>query len=152
MGLFDKLKSAVNVMTGGGATVTIEYQPTTGFPGDVVRVRVTATSTGGEIKSKGAFVDLQATESVHVKEGEGGDHAHVNVSRNTFSQEFQISPAFVLAPNATLQFEGQIQLPPTAQPSFAGVYTQHTWQIRGRVEAFGNDPDSGYQAFRVGAR
>ena len=27
MGLFDKLKSAVNAVTGGGAKVMIEYQP-----------------------------------------------------------------------------------------------------------------------------
>jgi hypothetical protein len=27
---------------------------------------------------------------------------------------------------------------------------QHEWSIRGRIEVTGNDPDSGFMAFRVG--
>ena len=39
MGFLDKLKGAINVLTGGAAKVTIGYQPAFVFPGDVVRVK-----------------------------------------------------------------------------------------------------------------
>lgn len=152
MGFFDKIKGAVNAVTGGGAKVLIEYQPAVGFPGDWVRVRISAQSTGGEIKSKGVFVDLLGTEQVRLREGEAGEHGHINGSKQTFAQEFQIAPAFVLAPNETKQWEGQFQLPAALQPSYQGAWAQHVWQVRGRIEAFGNDPDSGFQPFRVGLR
>ena len=149
MGLFDKLKGAMNAVTGGCAKVTIEYQPQVGLPGDYVRVRVTATSTGAAINSKGVYVDLLAQEAIHLK---GGDHDGVHHNETTFNQEVQIAPAFQLAAGQALQWEGQFQLPPTAQPSYVGRHAKHEWFIRGRIEAFGNDPDSGWQPFRVGAR
>ena len=68
----------------------------------------------------------------------------VSVSKTSFEQEFSIAPALVLPPSETKFFEGTVQLPPTAQPSFQGRYTEHKWEIRGRLEAFGNDPDSGW--------
>src|SRR6185295_20225634 len=56
MGFLDKLKGAVNAMTDGGANVTIEYPQAFVFPGDTIPVRITATSTGAEVKSGGIFV------------------------------------------------------------------------------------------------
>jgi len=153
MGLFDKLKGAMNAVTGGAAKVTIQYQPPGGFPGDTVQVRITATSTGGEVKSGGVFVDLRSVEKVHVPA-----HSHANVQvdvhldHETFKQSFQVAPPFVLGAGQTSLFEGAVQIPPTAQPTYQGRHAQHAWEIRGRVEAFGNDPDSGYQPFMVGKR
>jgi sporulation-control protein spo0M len=148
MGIFDKIKDVTNMVTGGGARVTLEYDPQTGFPGDTVSVRITATSTGGQVKSGGVFVDLQAVERVRVSRASEAD---VQTSHTTFNQEFRIAPAFTLAPNETREFEGVVRLPPNVQPSFSGRYTQHEWTIRGRVEATGNDPDSGFQPFRMGS-
>lgn len=153
MGFLDKIKGAVSAVTGGGAKVTLEFRPPFAMPGEPVQVRVTATSTGGEIKSKGLYIDLRAVETVRVDKDEvAGAERDVNCSRETFTQEIAISPAFVLAPNETKTFEGVVNLPANCQPSFTGKLTQHEWTIRGRVEAFGNDPDSGYQPLRVGLR
>ncbi len=146
MGLFDKLKSAVNAVTGNAAKVTMEFQPAVGFPGQVVQVRITATSTGGALNSKGVFVDLLGTEAIHLK---GGDH-DVHHSETTLTTELQVGGPFQLGPNETKQFAGQFTVPPNAQPSYAGRHVHHTWQIRGRIEATGNDPDTGFLAFRIG--
>ena len=35
------------------------------------------------------------------------------------------------------------------QPTFAGRYAQNHYQVRGRLEATGNDPDSGCKPLRV---
>ena len=152
MGFFDKLKSAAQAVTGGAAKVTIEYQPQVVMGGESVTVKITCTSTGAEVKSKGVFVDIRGLEVISVDKNAAGNEQGVHASKNTFEQEFQIAPALVLPPNESKLFEGSITLPPTAQPTFQGTYAQHKWEIRGRLEAFGNDPDSGWLPLRVGAK
>ena len=152
MGLLGKMKNAI---TGGGANVSIEYPSTPVHPGDRIHVRVTVISTGGEIKTNGVYVDIRGHESGHVTGGNRchrcGDydsHVSVNVSHNTFDQAYPLSGAFTLQPNETKIFEGDITIPPNAQPTYHGSI-QHVWELRGRIEAFGNDPDSGFQVIVV---
>jgi hypothetical protein len=76
----------------------------------------------------------------------------VRTSKATYDHAFQIAPAFVLGPNETKVFEGSFQMPAVLQPSFTGAYAEHKWEIRGRVEALGNDPDSGWQPLRIGLK
>ncbi|HVW02749.1 MAG TPA: sporulation protein [Planctomycetaceae bacterium] len=148
MGFFDKIKSMVNVVTGGAATVTIDYPQQLLYPGDQVPVKITATSTGQEVKSKGAFVDVLSFEKVKFKH----DKEEIDQSHTFVQQAFQIAPAFVLQPNETKVFEGQFQLPLSVLPTYSGKIAQHKCQIRGRIEAFGNDPDSGYIDIAVGSK
>ena len=152
MGFFDKLKSAAQAVTGGAAKVTLEYQPQVAMAGDAITVKITCTSTGSEVKSKGVFVDIRGLEVITVDKNAAANDQAVHASKNTFEQEFQVAPALVLPPNETKLFEGSVTLPPTAQPSFRGTYAEHKWEIRGRLEAFGNDPDSGWLPLRVGAK
>lgn len=150
MGFMDKLKGAMNAVTGGAAKVTIEWQPQQLRPGQPLSVKVVATSTGGEIKSKGCYVDLMAREEVRVPKGEMQNaQADVLVSKTTFDKELQIAPAFVLPAGGTMTFEGKVEIPSGLHGNFNGHYTKHTWTIRGRIEAFGNDPDSGYLPMTV---
>lgn len=60
MRLIDKLKLAVNVVTGGAAKLTITLKGALHMPGDLIDVRTHVTSTGGEVTSQGRFVDLVA--------------------------------------------------------------------------------------------
>jgi hypothetical protein len=160
MGFLDKLKGAMHAVTGGGAKVTIEYPQGLLQPGVPMRVRVTATSTGGELKSDGCFVDVAGVEAIQAKDVTPSNYhgaapaqrvpVDVNDSHDTFRQSFQIGGGFVLAPNETKVFDGQITLPPGVQPTFQGKSCSHQWTLRGRIEAFGNDPDSGFLPFRVG--
>jgi len=145
MGFFDKIKNAVNAVTGGAAKVSIQTSSAWSYTGDTLKVAVTATSSGGEVKSKGIFIDLLAEEEIRFKV----DNDKQTDKTTTFSREFQIAPPFVLAPNDTKGFEGAIQIPIDVQPSYHGKNADHNWYIRGRVEALGNDPDSGFQPFTV---
>src|SRR6185312_14080189 len=113
----DKMKDVANMVTGGGARVSIEYEPQLAYPGEDISVRVIATSTGGQVKSKGVFVDLQAVERVSVpRNTSAGQEAAVNTSYTSFSREQQIAPAFTLEPNETREFQGHVRLPSDAQP------------------------------------
>jgi len=150
MGFLDKLKGAVNAVTGGAATVTMQYQPQMGMPGQPIQVQIVATSTGAEVKSQGIFVDLRGTEYVHIKAGVAGVSSEVRVSATTLEQSFQVAPAFVLPAGQSMTFEGGFQIPPHCMPTYEGPYAEHSWEIRGRVEAFGNDPDTGFMPFMIG--
>ena len=153
MGFMDKIKGAVKAVTGGAAKVTVEYPKDPLMPGDSVAVRVTVTSTGGEVKSKGVFIDLRGNERVRINKRESQQlEENLDMSRDTFNEEIQISGEFVLGANETQTIDGQITVPPNVQPSYAGNLAEHRWEIRGRLEARGNDPDSGYLPLRVGLR
>jgi hypothetical protein len=120
------------------------------YPGDEVPVKITATSTGAEVKSKGVYIDLRALEQVKVRDDE--TKKEISKSRITIEQTFQISGPFELAANESKSFEGKFRLPPQVLPSYLGTYATHECNIRGRIEAFGADPDSGYIPVRVGAK
>ncbi len=150
MGFLDKLKNAVNVVTGGAAKVELEMGNSFMFPGDEISVTIRATSTGGEVKSAGAYIDLNAVESVKFVDEK--TKQEVSTSRVTMQQTFQIAPAFTLGPNESRTFEGKFRLPPQVLPSYQGSFARHECQIRGRIEAFGNDPDSGFVPVRIGAK
>ena len=160
MGILDKLKAAAAAVTGGAAKVTLEYEPRGALPGDTIRVKVTAASAGAEVKSGGVFVDLRAEERIRVPRSavamQTKDSAFsmgdIHVEKNTFEQAFQIAPPLVLAPNETKQIEGTVQVPAGLEPSYRGPLSEHRWEIRGRLDAFGNDPDSGWQPLRIGAK
>lgn len=154
MGFLDKMKGAVSSVTGGGADVSIEYPMQAVSPGDAVHVKVTVMSTGGEIKSNGVYVDIHAKEHGDIygssrceQCGHVDSNAKVKLSKTTIDQSIPVAPAFVLQPNERKEFEADIQLP-HGQSTYKGV-VHHDWQIRGRLEAFGNDPDSGFKTFEV---
>lgn len=150
MGFLDKMKGAVGTMTGGNADVSIEYPMQPIKSGESMHVKVTVMSTGAEIKSNGVYVDIQAREH---GQPEGtcescGNKSRFKLSKETLDQKIPIAGAFVLQPNERKEFEADIQLP-MGQPTYHGRAVNHDWEIRGRLEAFGNDPDSGYKRFEV---
>lgn len=145
MGFLDKLKSAGSAMTGGSARVSIEYPHQPLRSGDPLSVKVTVVSMGKEVKSAGVFVDITAAETGQVQCNQCQNH--VSVNRETVNQSIPVGSAFVLQPSESKTFEGTVQIP-MGQPTYNGQI-RHEWKIRGRLEAFGNDPDSGFQVIEV---
>jgi hypothetical protein len=141
----DKLKGAVNAVTGGAAEVTIDFDRPSAAAGETIEVRVSCRSKGAEVKSQGVFVDLRATETIRYKEG----NENKTQSSTTIEQTFQIAPPLVLAPNDGKEFRGTIQIPASVLPSYTGRQADHAIELRGRLEARGNDPDSGFKPFTV---
>jgi hypothetical protein len=154
MGFLDKLKSAGKALTGGQADISIEYQSQPIERGKPFNVKVTVRSTGGEVKSEGVYVDILARETGSLKgNGQCGGcqqsvEAPVKIDKTTFDQQFTIGSAFVLAENESKVFDGQVTLPAHLQGTYMGS-VNHAWKLRGRLEAFGNDPDTGYQTIVV---
>ncbi|HUW42694.1 MAG TPA: hypothetical protein VMW02_00495 [Thermoplasmata archaeon] len=145
MGLLDKMKAAGGAVAGTSARVSIEYPLQPMKTGDSINVKVTVVSTGREVKSGGVFVDIHAMEGGQVKCKHCGQM--IPVQAETVKQAIPIGPAFVLQPNETKVFEANIQIP-SGQPSYSGQI-RHEWKIRGRLDAFGNDPDSGFKTIEI---
>jgi hypothetical protein len=150
MGFLDKMADAFNPVTGGGAAVNIAYPRHPLKVGEWVAVKVYVTSTGGEIKTNGVFVDFMAAEQGRVS-GYGrcphcNDNVYttVNVNNVTVEMAVPLASPFVLGPSEQREFEAQVQVP-YGSPTYRSRYINHLWHIRGRLDAFGNDPDSGYK-------
>ncbi len=145
MGLLDKMKAAGAAVAGTSARVSIEYPLQSFKTGDTIKVKVTVVSSGREVKSGGVFVDFNASENGQVKCKHCGQMTPVQ--NETVKQSIPIGPAFVLQPNESKTFEADIQVP-AGQPTYNGQI-RHEWKIRGRLEAFGNDPDSGFKTIEI---
>lgn len=145
MGILDKVKSVGSAMTGGAAKVSIEFPHQPVKVGDAIPVKVTVMSMGKEVKSGGVFVDIHSEENGQVKCSTC--QKMVNVHNDGIKQAIPIASAFVLQPNETKTFEATIQIP-GGQPTYHGQ-VRNEWKIRGRLDAFGNDPDSGFQMLEV---
>jgi len=153
MGFMDKIKGAMNAVTGHSAKVNFEFSPIMAMPGDRLTVKVTATSTGLEVASKGVFIDLHGLEKIMIKSGAVlGVNADVRAEKAVMEQAFPIAPAFTLGKGESKTWEAQIQIPANAQPTYQGNFTNHEWKIRGRVQATGVDPHSEYLPIKIGAK
>lgn len=149
MGFMDKLKGAVNAVTGGGAAVEITYAERV-TAGASVPIKVTVISKGGEIKSKGVYVDFEGTESITVSKKDDSKLAEdYRQSHGHSKHEHQLCGEFVLGAGETKVIDGTIPLPASLQPSFEGRFARNVYNVRGRLEAKGNDPDSGWKVIRV---
>jgi hypothetical protein len=154
MGFLDKMSGAMKAVTGGAAKVSIEYPHSPVHLGDALKVKVTVVSTGGEVKSNGVYVDLMAREEGSVNKRVScikcghWENEYISLDKKTLEHAIPIAPAFVLGDNDSKTFEMDVQVPFNAQPTYHGSF-KHEWYIRGRLETFGNDPDSGYQRIEV---
>ena len=149
MGFMDKLKGAVNAVTGGGAAVEITYAERV-TAGASVPIKVTVTSKGAEIKSKGVYVDFHGTESITVtKKDDAKLTEDYRRSVDHSKQEFQLCGEFTLGAGETKVVEGTITLPSSLQPTFEGRFGHNQYRLQGRLEAKGNDPDSGWKPLRI---
>jgi hypothetical protein len=132
MSIVDKMKGALSSVTGGGATLTLEH---TGkfSAGESIVVKISATSTGGEVKVNGVYIDLRGKPR----------HAVGQVAGNLVasgSHDFRIAEGFTLPPKETKLFEGAFTVP--------NIDPELDWEIRARIDTFGNDPDSGFKDIR----
>jgi hypothetical protein len=148
MGFLDKLKSVKNMVTGGGAKVTVQLgQVQLGVP---IPVIVRAQIEGGAISPSKVYVAVRAVETTKLQHRtDEGKREDVEDTETTFSQEFPITGPLQLAPNSMHEWQGQIVLPTSVQPTYHGRHAKHEWSVLAALDVTGNDPDSGWIEFHV---
>lgn len=147
MGFMDKLKSAKNFVTGGGAEVQVSVegasltQPFT--------VNVSARATEGEMQISRCYVQIRANERATVRKVETQTGKRdVHADENTCKIDIDICGAGTLTTEGA-QFSGQVTLPPGSLPTYNGRNAQHVYKVCAFLDKSGNDPDSGWQVFEV---
>jgi hypothetical protein len=156
MGLFDKIKSMANAVTGGAAKVSVEVMDARlSAPFDVV---VRAQSQGSDVKYDRVYVKVESIEKVEVPdtdvvyEEDGSSQRKreiVRASDTIFAQEFVASGSGVVKANETQEWKLQVTLPSNAMPGYKGKYAEHYYRILVGLDCTGNDPDSGWNRFIV---
>lgn len=151
MGLFDKVKSMANAVTGGAAKVYVDVGSIT--YGEPFQVTVRAQSQGSEVKYDRVYLKVQGIERVEVPdfdveyEANGERHRRreiVRKSTQTVNLELTVAPAGVLGENESGEWTIEVELPSGAVPNFKGRYCEHYYQVFAGLDCFGNDPDSGW--------
>jgi len=153
MGLFSDLK---NMITGGGATVTLEViEPALEAP---FTVRVQADIGDADCAIKRVYLQLCGTETVEVpdvevakRQGEATiiERETVRTSVTTADFTVDLAPADTLKANQRYTWESEITLPPDCLPTYRGRLATHGWQIKAGLDMRGNDPDSGWQEIEL---
>ena len=164
MSLRDSFKKAVHAVTGGGAKVTFVWEPEIMRAGEPVAITVTVASRGETIKSDGLFLDFYGARYVMAPDEktetpmlapDAGDipgemmpeedaEGAQPVLEEIYREVFRLSDAFVLADGEVKIIRGTIQLPEELCSSAEVAEEGYRYFARARMEAFGNDPDSGY--------
>lgn len=156
MGLMDKLKSFKNAITGGGASVRVEVQDA--VIGQPFQIKVYADVSDADLKIDNVYVKIRSRETIVARgvnvahrQGDGYTSRREDVRQHhtTFEQNFTVTGATVLEANSNNEWSHEFTIPQGCVPSFNGQQADHNWEIYAGLDARGNDPDSGWQTFRV---
>ena len=155
MSLFGKLK---NMVTGGGATVTLELLSPT-VRGEAFGVRVRVEVGDGDVSAHKVYVRVVGEENVQVPNVQvavrSGDEVLVSTetilrSAYTFDTTWDVAPAQTLHARQVYQWETGLLIPTETQPVYRGNLARHDWRILAGVDVIGNDPDSGWIGLDLG--
>lgn len=154
MGLWDKIKSVKNMVTGGAADVFVEITNANFEEGITVNTRVVVKDA--DLKMEKIYLRLRSVEHVkapdidiaqdrngvihHIRE----DVHHQEVIHN---EEFIVTGAETLQSGREYSWTTEINLGEDANASYYGNNAKHVWQVYAGVDCYGNDPDSGWVEF-----
>jgi len=155
MTLFGKLK---NMVTGGGATVTLEVLSPP-VRGEAFGVRVSVKVGAADVAAHKVYLRVVGEEAVQVPNVEvatrSGDEIRLStetVSRSsyTFDASWDVAPAQTLRAGQGYDWEIGVEVPADAPPVYQGTLARHEWKILAGVDVFGNDPDTGWYVLAMG--
>lgn len=152
MGLLDKLKSAKNVLTGGGAEVSLQADLSEAGNGYAFEVSVTVGDA--DLKADQVYIIVKGEEDIEVPEADmvytydGDVEFHPDLVRahhTTFENrvEFELEEGKLEA-NQTYNWTFEVALDEQTPAPYYGRFCQHTHSAMAGVSCFGNDPDSGW--------
>ena len=155
MGLLDGLKKFGNMLTGGGAKVTLEIiNPTlTGeFLGKIKAVISDADLKIAKVYLKVAGVEKVIIKNVSFPNSSGSTSTSLTSATKkdleesafTYQNEIKVTDAITLTAKQEYNWDVKIQLPANALPTFQGINAKHEWQFLAGLDSSGNDPDSGW--------
>ena len=122
-------------------------------------MNVTAEVKDSPIDIKKVYLWVKSVEKINIPKNElqgvsiGEQAGHgAKVEKDIFTrQEFQISGEETLESNKTYNWSYEFQLSTgNINPSYHGRFARHEWLFQVGLDAKGNDPDSGWQIYKLG--
>lgn len=152
MGIFDKVKSAVNKLTGGSAKVAV-FVNGNDIKGSL-NITVTAEVKDNPLEIQKVYLWVKSVEKIDVPKNalpsNMREHAAfgLNLTNDKFpKKEFIVAAAQTLEAKQSYTWTCDIKLEGNVVPSYNGQYANHEWLFYAGLDAKGNDPDSGWQKF-----
>ncbi|MEH0155918.1 hypothetical protein V6R21_17360 [Limibacter armeniacum] len=158
MGFFDKLKAVKNMVTGGAAEVvaSIEHDGELSV-GEPFNIKVQALTKDADLKIGKVYLKLRAVEHIEAEgievEYEGGEreveHEIVKKTVETYNHEILVDGPQTMEANETYEWNVEVTIPEKCNGTYNGVHAEHRWMFFVGLDAFGNDPDSGWIPFDI---
>lgn len=151
MGFFDKVKAMKNAMTGGAAKVYLDSDPVTFDEPFKVRIRVQVDDA--PLKINRVYLYVKGEERVEVPDFDfeydidGNSHRTsetVRASEETVDLDISVAEGQELEANESYEWEVEVELPSHAPAFYRGRFCEHVYTAYAGLDAFGNDPDSGW--------
>ncbi|GAA4852077.1 hypothetical protein [Algivirga pacifica] len=158
MGLFDKIKSVANMVTGGAAEVvaSIDHDGELVL-GEPFKIRVQALAKSNLSIDK-VYLKLKSEERVEVEgieveyEEDGEREIEHTIARKTtvtYEHELLVAGPQTLNDGETYEWEIEVSIPENNNGTYRGIHAKHEWKFFVGLDAFGNDPDTGWIPFEI---
>ena len=152
MGFLNKVKGAVNKLTGGGAKVSVSVNGNE-LKGDL-NITINAEVKDNPIEIKKVYLWVKSVEKINIPKNSLPsnlkEHASFGLDMSTDKfpkKEFVVAEAQNLEAKQGYTWTIDIKLDGAVVPSYNGHYANHEWLFYAGLDAKGNDPDSGWQKF-----
>ncbi len=148
MGLFDKLKSMKNAITGGAAKVTLSVDDDLEI-GKPFNVHITAQAKA-DVNISSVYVLLRSREETHATDDSGRISKDIVGSYDVCEIRFDVSGPQELKNGENYEWDAEITVDEDEyNPTFQGEIMEHVWEIQAGLDAKGNDPDSGWLGVEI---
>jgi hypothetical protein len=142
MGLFDKVKSMANAITGNAAKVSITAAPITiGAPFEIT---IQALASDQTVAYSRVYIKVRGLEKIELHDRDKDGTERIRRQESTFETEIVAEGAGELAPNENKTWTCEVTIPNTAPAIYRGKYAEHFYEVQAGLDCTGNDPDSGW--------
>jgi cell envelope opacity-associated protein A len=164
MGFWDKIKQGISQMTGNAGTMQLQLDRTELRRGESLTATFTLTSTS-PFEARNVGIEITAAETVKYKVDvpnttttppPAGNTAptvaptttttitteeRTNTAETYRNQQVVENTPFKLNQGESRNYTATVQVPPTAQPTYAGPAATHIWKVRAYADVpMGGDP------------
>lgn len=156
MGFWDKVKSVGNMITGGAAEVmvTVDNDAEIGEP---FNITIKAGVKDQDVKIDKVYLKIKSFEEVkaegveiEVEDGETEiEKEMVHKIVETYATEIAVDGPQTLEGGQTYEWTVEVVIPDNNYGTYKGPHARHEWQLFAGLDAFGNDPDSGWLTFEI---
>ncbi len=142
MGLFDKVKSMANAITGNAAKVSVTAAPITlGAPFELT---IQALANDGAVPYSRVYVKVRGCEKIELHDRDRDGTERIRRQECTFETEVVAEGAGELAASESKTWTCEVTIPTTAPAIYRGKHAEHFYEVQAGLDCTGNDPDSGW--------